>query len=75
MEIILSKLLNDVEYIDIDDRVKIDTDQNLVIFGSNGIGKTTIYRKLKNQYKDFDYLDYDETKDLFKKNKKQLNYH
>lgn len=72
MEIILKELLNDVEYIDIDDQVKIDTEQNLVIFGSNGIGKTTIYHKLKNQYKDFDYLDYDETKDLFKKNKKKI---
>lgn len=72
MEIILNELLDDVEYIDIDDQVKIDTEQNLVIFGSNGIGKTTIYHKLKNQYKDFDYLDYDETKDLFKKNKKKI---
>lgn len=72
MEIILNELLNDVEYIDIDDQVKIDTEQNLVIFGSNGIGKTTIYHKLKNQYKNFDYLDYDETKDLFKKNKKKI---
>ena len=72
MKIILSELLKDVEYIDIDNQVKIDTEQNLVIFGSNGIGKTTIYHKLKNEYKDFDYLDYDETKDLFKKNKKKI---
>ena len=63
MKIVLGELLDDIEYIDIDEKVKIDTEQNLVIFGSNGIGKTTIYHKLKNQYKDSDYLDYDETRD------------
>lgn len=72
MEIILNDLLKDVEYIDIDEQVKIDTEHNYVICGSNGIGKTTIYHELKRQYKDFDYLDYDETKDLFKKNKKKI---
>lgn len=72
MEIVLGELLDDIEYIAINEHVKIDTEQNLVIFGSNGIGKTTIYHKLKNQYKDFDYLDYDETRDLFKKNRKKI---
>lgn len=72
MEIVLGELLDDIEYIAINEYVKIDTEQNLVIFGSNGIGKTTIYHKLKNQYKDFDYLDYDETRDLFKKNRKKI---
>lgn len=72
MNIDLNNLLKNVEYIDIDKQIEINTEQNTIIFGSNGIGKTTIYHELKNQYPSFDYLDYDETKDLFKKNKKKI---
>lgn len=72
MEIMLNDLLRDVEFLDIDENAKIDSEKNFIIFGSNGLGKTTIYKNLKNKYPDFDYLDYEETKDLFKKNKSKI---
>ena len=54
MIISLSKLLNPIPYIVIQENAEINTDKNSVIFGSNGIGKTTIYRQLKEQYPGFD---------------------
>lgn len=72
MEIILKDLLNDINYLNVGDNIKINMEQNQVIFGANGIGKTTIYYKLKDQHTEYDYLDYGETKDLFKKNKKKI---
>ena len=72
MEIILNDLLRDIKFLDIDENAKIDSEKNFIIFGSNGLGKTTIYRNLKNKYPYFDYLDYEETKDLFKKNKSKI---
>lgn len=72
MEIFLKDLLSEVDYLDIEGNPKIDTDENLVIFGSNGIGKSTIYRTLKQKYLDYEFLDYDEMKDMFKKNKKKI---
>lgn len=72
MEIMLNDLLRNVEFLDIDENAKIDSEKNFIIFGSNGLGKTTIYKNLKNKYPDFDYLDYEETKDLFKKNKSKI---
>lgn len=72
MKIKLSELLEGIDYINVNNAIEFDTNKNFVVFGSNGIGKTTIYHQLKNKYKDFDYLDYDETKDIFKKNKKKI---
>lgn len=72
MIIKLKELLKEIGYINIDNNIVFNTNENFVVFGSNGIGKTTIYHKLKSDYKNFDYLDYDETKDLFKKNKKKI---
>ena len=72
MEIMLNDLLRNVEFLDIDENAKIDSEKNFIIFGSNGLGKTTIYKNLKNKYPDFDYLDYEESKDLFKKNKSKI---
>lgn len=72
MIINLSKLLNQIPYITIQENVEINTDENSVIFGSNGIGKTTIYKQLKEQYPGFDYLDYDEAKNLLSKKQKYI---
>ena len=72
MNISLSKLLNPIPYIVIQENAEINTDENSVIFGSNGIGKTTIYRQLKEQYPGFDYLDYDEAKNLLSKKQKNI---
>lgn len=74
MEIDINDLLveENINFMNIAGGITIDTNKNFVIFGSNGIGKSTIYRALKNKYKDFDYLDYEETKDSFKKNKKKI---
>lgn len=72
MKINLKELLKTKSYIKVQDNAEIDTNENSVIFGSNGIGKTTIYEQLKNNYPEFDYLDYEKTKELFKKNKKTI---
>lgn len=72
MEINIKTLLKDTDYMNINDDIIISTEKNSIIFGSNGIGKTTIYHEIKNQYKEFDFLDYEETKDMFKKNKKKI---
>lgn len=72
MEIVLKELLKDIEFLNVDEQAKINLEQNTVIFGSNGIGKTTIYHELKKKYNEFEYLDYDETKDAFIKNKNKI---
>ena len=38
----------------------------------NGIGKSSIYKYLKNKYQEYDYLDYEDTKESFFKNKKEV---
>ena len=72
MIINLSKLLYQIPYITIQEDVEINAEENSVIFGSNGIGKTTIYKQLKEQYPGFDYLDYDESKNLLSKKQKDI---
>ena len=72
MEIVLKELSKDIEFLNVDEQAKINLEQNTVIFGSNGIGKTTIYHELKKKYNEFEYLDYDETKDAFIKNKNKI---
>lgn len=45
MKIDIKNLLEDanIDFMSIDKGITIDTNKNLIIFGSNGIGKTTIY--------------------------------
>ena len=60
-----------IDYIQFDDSFNIELDKNSkIIFGYNGIGKSSIYKYLKNKYQEYDYLDYEDTKDSFLKNKK-----
>lgn len=62
-----------IDYIQFDDNFNIELDRNSkIIFGYNGIGKSSIYRYLKNKYQEYDYLDYEDTKDSFLKNKKEV---
>lgn len=62
-----------IDYIQFDDSFNIELDRNSkIIFGYNGIGKSSIYKYLKNKYQEYDYLDYEDTKDSFLKNKKEV---
>ncbi len=62
-----------IDYIQFDDSFNIELDKNSkIIFGYNGIGKSSIYKYLKNKYQEYDYLDYEDTKDSFLKNKKEV---
>lgn len=62
-----------IDYIQFDDNFNIELDGNSkIIFGYNGIGKSSIYKYLKNKYQEYDYLDYEDTKDSFLKNKKEV---
>lgn len=64
---------DNINYIDFDDSFNIELDQNSkIIFGYNGIGKSSIYKYLKNKYQEYDYLDYEDTKESFLKNKKEV---
>ena len=68
----IKNLLGERSFLNIHENIEINTEENSIIFGSNGIGKTTIYRKLKESYSNFDYLDYEDTKNAFLKNKKNI---
>ncbi len=47
--------------------------ENSIILAANGIGKTSIYKHLKEFFKDdFSYIDYEESKDSLKKAKRQI---
>ena len=62
-----------IDYIQFDDSFNIELDRNSkIIFGYNGIGKSSIYKYLENKYQEYDYLDYEDTKDSFLKNKKEV---
>lgn len=56
-----------------DDSFKIETTgKSKIIFGFNGIGKTSIYKNIKSNNPDYDFLDYYDTIDSFIKNKKEV---
>lgn len=62
-----------INYIEFDDDFNIELNQkSKIIFGYNGIGKSSIYKYLKNKYNEYDYLDYEDTKESFLKNKKEV---
>lgn len=62
-----------INYIKFDDSFNIELDQSSkIIFGYNGIGKSSIYKYLKSKYQEYDYLDYEDTKESFLKNKKEV---
>lgn len=64
---------DNINYIEFDDSFNIELDNNSkIIFGYNGIGKSSIYKYLKNKYKEYDFLDYEDTKESFLKNKKEV---
>lgn len=62
-----------IDYINFDDNFNINLeDKSKIIFGFNGIGKSSIYKYLKGKYQDYDFLDYEDTKESFLKNKKEV---
>lgn len=64
---------DNINYIKFDDDFKIELDKSSkIVFGYNGIGKSSIYKYLKNKYQEYDYLDYEDTKQSFLKAKKEV---
>ena len=60
-------------YLNFDDEFAInENDGNLIILGSNGIGKSSIYKTLEKKHSEYDYIDYDGFKMNFIKNKNKL---
>ena len=67
------KDFENIDYIKFDNEFNINlAGKSKIIFGYNGIGKSTIYKYLKNKYKDYDFLDYEDTKESFLKQKKEV---
>ncbi len=62
-----------IDYINFDDNFNMNLeDKSKIIFGFNGIGKSSIYKYLKGKYQNYDFLDYEDTKESFLKNKKEV---
>lgn len=62
-----------INYVQFDNSFNIELEEkSKIIFGYNGIGKSSIYKYLKNKYQEYDYLDYEDTKESFLKNKKEV---
>lgn len=55
-----------------DDFVIDKNEKSRIIFGYNGIGKSSIYKYLKNKFNEYDFLDYKDTKDSFIKKKQEV---
>ncbi|WOO87755.1 hypothetical protein RZE82_02160 [Mollicutes bacterium LVI A0039] len=59
------------DYLNADNPMLIDVDRNNIIFGANGIGKSSIYKELiKNE--EYHYIDYNDMLNDFKKSKKKV---
>ena len=62
-----------IDYIQFDDSFKMELERSSkIILKYNGIEKSSIYNYLKNKYQEYEYLDYEETKDSFRKSKKEV---
>lgn len=59
------------DYLSADNPMLINVDRNNIIFGANGIGKSSIYKELiKNE--EYHYIDYNDMLNDFKKSKKKV---
>lgn len=64
---------DEIPYLDFDENFKIELkEKSQIVFGYNGIGKSSIYKSIKTNFPDYDFLDYGDTKDSFIKNKKDV---
>lgn len=62
-----------IDYIQFDDSFNMELERSSkIILKYNGIEKSSIYNYLKNKYQEYEYLDYEETKDSFRKSKKEV---
>ena len=63
MEVFSSKNYNDkdVNYLNFSDDFSIELSEKIkIILGPNGIGKTSIYKNIKNRHPEYGYIDYNE---------------
>jgi len=61
MTILGNEELNEIEYLNFSKQMEINlNDKSKVIFGYNGIGKTSIYKKIMEKHSnDYAFLDYE----------------
>ena len=71
----MSKIKFEVEYLSFDKSFEIsDNGISYVIYGSNGMGKSSIYNAIKRDNPNFDYVDYGDMKYSFLNGKaKEIN--
>lgn len=61
------------DYLNFDNNFEIDENLgNQIILGPNGIGKSTIYKTIYQLHPEYDYIDYEDLKKDFIKNKNKL---
>lgn len=67
--------INDLQgdYLELDSNFKITfANENKIILGPNGVGKSTIYKSIIAKHPDYEHIDYEELKNNFIKNKNKL---
>ena len=65
--------LDNIKHLEFDEKFVIDeNDKSRIIFGYNGIGKSSIYNYLKNKFDEYDFLDYKDAKASFIKKKDEV---
>lgn len=63
-----------VNYLEFDDNfcIEVDNSKIKIILGPNGIGKTSLYKNIKERHPEYSYIDYNEVESAMKKNKSTL---
>src|SRR5690554_1933175 len=62
-----------INYINFSDDFEVKLDEkSKIIFAPNGTGKTSLYNYIKSTFSDYKYIDYENIKDDFIKNKKEI---
>ena len=74
-EVVLAKIDFEVPYLRFSGNFEIsDNGKSTVVFGSNGMGKSSIYNAIKEKHNEYNYIDYNDMKNAFISGKdKELN--
>lgn len=62
---------SNVNYLTFDENfsIKVDTNKIKIILGSNGIGKSSIYRNIQDNHPEYAYIDYNKVEETILKSK------
>lgn len=71
----MAKIEFEIDYLRFDNDFEIDyNEKSIVIYGSNGMGKSSIYNAIRNTHPQYDYIDYNDMKNNFISGKsKEIN--